>query len=176
MVAPMFKRKTHPDKIVAMASLLLLGGVLPLAGAYGAQILLDLHPCHFCLLERYPYGFVALMGLLLLILPRMGLRWRIGVALGVMGLLATALLGMVHAGIEWGLLHYTGGCVAPAAADTSLEALRAAIASAPIVACNEAAIQFLGLSMASWNVLWAFFVALLVALQYRFEWRRAHGR
>ena len=102
----------------------------------------------------------------------MSLRWRFAVALGVCGLLATGTLGLIHTGIETGFLQYKGGCVAQAAADDSLEALRAAIASAPLVSCSEVAASFLGLSMASWNVIWALVVVLFVAGQYRFEWRR----
>jgi disulfide bond formation protein DsbB len=89
-----------------------------------------------------------------------------------MGLLATATLGLIHTGIELKLLTYTGGCVAQAAADGSLEALRASILAAPQVACDEATAMFMGLSMATWNVLWAAFVLALVALQYRFDWRK----
>ena len=172
---PMFRRSVDPDKIVMMASILLLGGLLPLAVAYCAQILLHLQPCHFCMLQRYPYVLVALMGAVLLTRPRMGLGWRFCVALGLLGLLATGILGIIHTGIESGWLHYTGGCVTQAPADNSLAALRAAIASAPLVACDQPAAQFFGLSMASWNALWALFVIVLTGLQYRFEWRRLHG-
>ena len=171
----MFKRRTPPEKIVAMASILLLGGALPLSAALIAQFGFQLPPCHFCLLQRYPYLLVMLCGALLLVLPRMGLRWRAAVALGIYGLLATAALGLIHTGIENGTLHYTGGCVAQTVAGQSLEALRAQIAGAPIVACDNPMVQFAGLTMATWNSLWAGFVILLIALQYRFE-RRVHGQ
>ena len=164
--------RKHPEKIVAMASILILGGVLPLAGAYLSQILFELHPCHFCLLQRYPYILVIAAGLATLALPRMSLRWRFAVALGVLGLLATGTLGLIHTGIETGLLQYSGGCVAQAAADDSLEALRASIMNAPMVSCSEVAASFLGLSMATWNALWVMFVLVLLAGQYRFELRR----
>lgn len=165
----MFFCKKDPAKIVAMASILILGGVLPLAGAYLSQILFGLHPCHFCLLQRYPYLVVIAAGVATLLLPRMCLRWRFAVTIGILGALATGALGLIHTGIELKWLAYSGGCVAQAAVDGSLEALRASILSAPIVACNEVAASLLGLSMATWNVLWAAFVVLLIALQYRYE-------
>lgn len=168
----MFGCRKNSDKIVAMASLLILGGVLPLAGAYMAQMAFGLKPCHFCMLQRYPYLLVILAGFVTLIVPRMGLRWRAAVAFGILGLLATGLLGAIHTGIESGLLQYKGGCVAQAATGQSLDAIRAAIFSAPLVSCNDVSAQFLGLSMAGWNVLWAVFILLLIALQYRFEYRR----
>lgn len=172
----MFTCKKDPDKIVAMASILILGGVLPLAGALISQYGYGFRPCHFCLLQRYPYLVVIVAGVLSLMLPRGGQAWRIVVALGVYALLVTAILGAIHTGIEQKWLAYTGGCVAQAPADGSLEALRTAIAGAPLVSCDEAALVVLNLSMASWNVLWAFFVIALIALQYRFERRRYEAR
>ncbi|MES2984137.1 MAG: disulfide bond formation protein B [Pseudomonadota bacterium] len=159
-----------------MASLLILGGVIPLATAIIAQYGYGLAPCHFCLLQRYPYMAVILCGALSLLVTRGGLPWRVLVALGICGLLTTGTLGLIHTGIETHILHYTGGCVAQGPADGSLEALRAAIASAPLVACNAVMAQFLGLSMATWNSLWAAGIIALIAFQYRFERRRYDER
>ncbi len=172
----MFCRNKHPDKIESMASILILGGVLPLAGAIIAQYGFHFRPCHFCLLERYPYLVVIAAGAASLLLQRGGLPWRFAVAIGIYALIITATLGAIHTGIEDKILSYVGGCVAQAPADGSLEALRAAIASAPLVSCDQATIVVLGISMATWNVVWAAFVILLIALQYRFERRRYDAR
>lgn len=153
-----------------MTAILILGGVLPLAGALLSQYGFSFHPCHFCLLQRYPYGVVIAAGLLLPMVTRGGLAARALVALTLYALLVTAALGLIHTGIEAKYLAYTGGCVAQAPADHSLEALRAAIARAPQVACDEATAVFLGLSMATWNVLWALFVATAIA------WRTCRDR
>ncbi len=171
----MFGCKKNPDKIVAMASLLILGGVVPLAVALVAQFGFGLHPCHFCLLERYPYLLPIVAGIGTLLTPRMSLVWRLCVAVGIMGWLATGLLGLVHSGIEQGWLHYTGGCVVQAATDHSIEALRAQILAAPIVACNDITAAFLGLSMATWNAVGAFALIALALLQMRFEHQRLRG-
>jgi len=168
----MFRCNTDPEKIVAMASILILGGVLPLTGALVSQYAFGLHPCHFCLLQRYPYLVTIAMGVLLLLLPRMGLKWRFALALGILATAASGVLGLIHTGIERGWLQYSGGCVADMAGGKSIEDIRNAILNAPIVACNEVTASFAGLSMASWNAVWAACVILLIALQYRFEWRR----
>ena len=167
----MFDCKTNPDKIESMASILILGGVIPLAGALLSQFGFGYHPCHFCLLQRYPYLLVIACGVLSLLVTRGALPWRFLVALGIIGLLATATLGLIHTGIEMKLLAYVGGCVAQAPTDGSLDALRASIMAAPQVACDEATAVFFGISMATWNVLWAAFVLVLIALQYRFDTR-----
>ena len=167
----MFCRK-NPEKIVAMASWLILGGVLPLSVALVAQFGFNLPPCHFCLLQRYPYLVVIAAGIGCLVFERMNLKWRLCVAFGIMALLATAILGLIHSGIESGYLHYTGGCVAQSGAGQSLDDLRAAINAAPLVACNNPLARIAGLTMAGWNVVWAVSVMFLVALQSRFERKR----
>ena len=166
----------NPDKIVAMASLLILGGVVPLATAIIAQYGFGLHPCHYCLLQRYPYLFVIACGVVSLLVERGGLPWRLCVALGISGWLATGTLGLMHTGIEAGWLIEKGGCVATAPTDGSLDALRAAIAGAPLVACNEVAARFFGLSMATWNSITAAGLIALAFLQYRFDMRRARAK
>ncbi len=158
-----------------MAAILILGGVLPLAGALISQYGFSFHPCHFCLLQRYPYLVVIAAGVLVLLVKQRAMLWRLGVAIALYALLVTGLLGLIHTGIETKYLHYVGGCVAQSAADGSLEALRAAIASAPLVACDQATAVFLGLSMATWNVLWAGFVMVLIFLHYRCDGRRYDG-
>lgn len=168
--------KKNPDKIVAMASILILGGVIPLAGALISQYGFGARPCHFCLLQRYPYLVVIAAGVLSLLVRRGALLWRVLVALSIYALIATSILGMVHTGIENKWLHYSGGCVSQAPAGDSLEALKASILAAPIVACDEASVVVLGLSMASWNVLWAWAVIALIALQYRCDRRRYVSR
>lgn len=166
----MFRCTPHPDKkIESMASILILGGVLPLTIALMSQKLLGLHPCHFCLLQRYPYLVVIAMGALSLLVKRGDMAWRICIALGIYALLMTAGLGLIHTGIEEQWLAYTGGCVAQTPADGSLEALRQSIAHAPLVACDQKAAVILGLSMATWNVLWALFVLALTAGQYHHD-------
>jgi disulfide bond formation protein DsbB len=167
-----FCRTKNPDKIVAMASLLILGGVVPLAVAVVSQYGFGLHPCHYCLLQRYPYILVIAAGVASLLLPRGGLAWRFCVALGICGWLATGGLGLIHTGIEAGWLIEKGGCTASAPADASLDALRASIVSAPLVACNDVAARFLGLSMATWNSITAAGLIALAFLQYRVDMRR----
>lgn len=168
----MYRCRTDPEKIVAMASILILGGAIPLAAVVLAQFGFGLHPCHFCILERYPYGAAMLLGALTLLVKRGALVWRMLVVLGIYALLSTAILGLIHTGIEQHWLAYTGGCVAEKPADGSLEALKAAIEHAPVVSCDQPAAMFLGLSMATWNVLWALFVIALAAAQFRFDRKR----
>lgn len=168
----MFLCRKDSKDIVAMASILILGGAIPLAAVVIAQYGMGLRPCHFCILERYPYGVAMVLGALSLLVERGSLRWRVMVVLAIYALLVTAILGLIHTGIEQQWLAYTGGCVAQAPADGSLEALKAAIMKAPIVSCDQPAVMILGLSMATWNSVWALFVIALAAGQFRFDRKR----
>lgn len=168
----MLRCRNNPDNIVAMASLLILGGVAPLAFALVAQYGFGLHPCHYCLLQRYPYLVPIACGMASLLVTRGGLAWRFFVALGICSWLATGALGLIHTGIEQGWLIEKGGCVVQTPADASVEALKAAVLGAPLVACNDVAARFLGLSMATWNSLAAAAFVMLAFLQYRFDVRR----
>ena len=161
----------HPDKkIESMASILILGGVVPLAFALVAQFAFHLPPCEFCMLQRWPYLVPIIAGILSLAVPRLSVRWRLCVAFGMMGWLATSLLGLIHSGIESGFLKYSGGCVASDQA--SLEAILAS----PLVSCDAVMAAFAGLSMASWNSLFAFAMIVLAFAQYRYEYRQRYGQ
>lgn len=163
----------NTGEIESMASILLLGGIVPLATAIIAQYGLHLPPCHFCMLQRYPYALPILAGIVSLMVPKMSLTWRFCVAIGIFGWVVTAVLGAVHTGIEQGWLAYKGGCVAEAGA-LGMDGVRAAIFNAPLVSCQDTLASFGGVSMASWNVIFALAMLLLAALQYRHD-RRKHG-
>lgn len=166
-------RRDPTKKIESMASILILGGVLPLCVALVGQYAFALFPCHFCLLQRYPYMVAIAAGAASLCMKRRGRAWRSLVLIGAFSFLATAALGAYHTGIERGWMEYNGGCVADATAAATVDDVRAQILNAPLVSCADASAMFAGLSMASWNVLFALCMFALTIGQYRFE-RRAH--
>jgi disulfide bond formation protein DsbB len=168
-------RQPHKP-IESMASILILGGAVALAVALVAQYAFHLPPCHFCLLQRYPYGVAIAAGAVSLLLPRGQHAWALVVVIGLLGLAASGALGLYHTGIEQGWIAYSGGCVAQTGGG-SVDAIRAQIMGAPRVSCSDAVAQFAGLSMASWNAIYAFALVLLGIGQYRFDRKRhAHRR
>jgi len=171
----MFCKPRPGKKIESMASILILGGVIPLCVAIIAQYRFHLPPCHFCMLQRYPYVIAIFMGIASLLVKRNGPLWRLIVVTGVAAFMATGVLGLFHTGIEQGWITYESGCVVSAANPGSLEALRAQILNAAHVSCSDAMTRVLGLSMASWNSVFAFSMVGLWLLQYRFE-QRPHAR
>lgn len=130
---------------------LLLGSVVPLFIALFAQFVMKLHPCDFCVYQRYPYAIVLFF--LVFSLPGLNLpNWiRLQALFASIAWLVTASLGFYHFGIEQGVIPYSGECVSSPLASTDIADLKAQIASAPLVSCAEVGWEFLGISMPFWN-------------------------
>jgi disulfide bond formation protein DsbB len=140
-----------------------------LAVAFFSQYVLGAYPCELCLLQRYPYGVVAMVGLL---------AWGIKkyhhalLALCIIGFLSTGGIAAYHVAVEQKWVAAPDSCTsAPLGADVSLEELKAKILSAPKVSCADIGASFAGLSMATWNMLYAFGCAGILLLLWRKEWK-----
>ena len=83
-----------------LALLTLTGGALALAVALGMERFAGLVPCALCLVERWPYRIVALLGLVSMFLQP---RWSRPVLWLAAGTFAVAAgLGALHVGVELG--------------------------------------------------------------------------
>lgn len=152
-----------PASRPTLALLLLFGSVVPIAGALYSQYALGYPPCPLCLWQRYPYILPFVAGLLAL-LPRMRqARWLLLV--GIAGWLVTGAIAAFHVGVEHGWWEGAEGCTAAilhGAGD-----IRERIMAAPLVACNEVSLRFVGFSMANWNMAAAFAFSLMAWRLYR---------
>lgn len=135
---------------------------LMLAAALVFQYGGGLAPCPLCIWQRWPHAAAIAIGLVVLAWPKRGLA-----LLGALVMLAGALIGLYHAGIEQGWWPGPTTCTAPDIADLSSEELLDRILAAPAVRCDDIAWSFLGLSMAAWNA------ALSLGLAYL--WLRAYA-
>lgn len=136
--------------LLAAASAAMLS--VALIGQYG----FDLHPCHLCIAQRVPYAAIVVLGLVGYVAvkqPRLlhALGW-----LCVALFFTDAVIAFYHAGVELQWFPGPSGCTNSATANQSLEEMRRAIMEAPLVTCDQAMVQFLGLSMAAWNSMAAF--------------------
>lgn len=124
------------------------GSAALLFGAYGFQHLGGLAPCKMCLWQRWPHAAAIAIGILLLLGGPKALAW-----LGTLAALATAGIGLYHAGVEWkfwpGPTSCSGGGTDLGALDGG--ALLSLDTPTGVVMCDEIVWQLLGLSMAGWN-------------------------
>jgi disulfide bond formation protein DsbB len=149
-----------------MMLLAAFGSLALLAGAFFFQAL-GYAPCKLCLWQRWPHAAAIAVGGLVLILGPLAL---LAIA-GALSALTTSGIGIYHTGVErgwWeGPTSCTGGgdsLAGMSGADLlSLEGLN------DIVMCDDVAWAFAGVSMASWNAIISFGLAMiwLAALRRR---------
>lgn len=147
-----------------------LGAAAALGVAYGSEIWGELVPCALCLLERWPYRLVIVLGLLAALAPRTWVRPLLVVA--IVCLLADAAIAAVHVGVE---LQWWPSpmpeCAAPHFSGGSIADRLASMPARPSKPCDEPTFLIPGipLSMAALNMLFAlaFSVALVISLSGR---------
>lgn len=135
----------NPAQVILIAT---LGSAALLGGAFIFQYL-GYAPCKLCYWQRWPHGVAIAVGLLALAFK----SYR-AAAVMAMALFTTAALGVYHFGVEQKWWEGPNTCSgADADAELSAEQLLEQILAAPVVRCDEVAWQFIGISMAGWNVL-----------------------
>ena len=129
---------------------------MTLAGAWGFQIWGDLAPCPLCLQQRWPYYAGMPLALAVAILAGRGAHAAVitsGLRVLAVLLAGSAAFGAFHAGVEWGFWQGPTDCGGGRPITGNANDLLAQIARTRVVACNEAAFRFLGVSLAGYNAL-----------------------
>ena len=121
--------------------------ILLLGGAYVGEHAFDLYPCEMCWWQRWPH-FAALA--LALGASFIGPS-RIWTAFAALAILTSGLIGGFHAGVEYGWWVGLTGCATSStvAAGNALDS----ILNAPLVRCDQAPWDLMGVSLAGWNFL-----------------------
>ncbi|GLQ34028.1 dihydroneopterin aldolase [Amylibacter marinus] len=132
-----------PLKLIGLAT---LGSIALLGGAYAFQHIGGLAPCKMCLWQRWPHAAAIGIGIVALALRETGLA-----LLGAIAALATAAVGLYHAGVEQKWWQGPNTCTSSSNDGLTTSELFDKIMAAPITRCDEIAWDFLGLSMAGWN-------------------------
>ncbi|WP_027258962.1 MULTISPECIES: disulfide bond formation protein B [Leisingera] len=132
------------------------GSAALLLGALGFQYIGEMPPCKLCYWQRYPHAAAAGIGVLALIIPGALLPY-----LGALAALATAGVGAFHTGVERGWWEGPSTCTSGPIGGLSPDQLLDQIMAAPLVQCDQVPWEMLSLSMASWNALASFGLALL---------------
>ncbi len=135
------------DKGLALGAMAIAAvAALALAIALAFQYLGGAVPCELCITERWAYVATIVAVGLGVALGRM----RLGLILAALTLLANVGISGFHVGVEEGVFALPQSCNALGTADT-LDALKAQLANAPLP-CDQVTVSFLGLSLASWNL------------------------
>lgn len=137
---------------------------LLLGGAYLAQYGFGLYPCEMCWWQRWPHFAALAFAVLAFAAPPR----RVWIALAALAILASAAIGLFHAGVEYKWWQGITSCarIEPSAPGTSpLEA----IMNTPMISCDEPQWTLLGVSLAGFNFLFSAIggIAILVLLARR---------
>lgn len=133
---------------------LLIPGALML-GALGSQYIGRLHPCEMCYWQRWPHD-VAIVLALFAIGFRKPSTDRIFVALAAVSIAVSGLIGVFHAGVEYG--WWEGLTTCSTAGGGSIEDIMAA----PLVRCDAPQWTLFGISLAGYNAFISIGGALLI--------------
>jgi len=165
--------RTPPPRTLAV--LAALAAAAALGAAYVAETWGGLVPCALCLLERWPYRVVVVLGLLAAIAPRELVRPLLVVAIAC--LLADAAIAAVHVGVEFKWWPSPlPECAAPHFSGGSIAERLAAMPSRPSKPCDEPnfLVPAIPLSIAAMNMLFALAFSAVVAMFL--GRRRSHKR
>lgn len=140
----------------SLISLAAFGSAALLLGAFAFQYLGGLAPCKLCLWQRWPHAAAILIGVVALALPRAALAW-----LGALAAATSGVLGVYHTGVERDWWEGPTTCTSGDIGGLTPDQLMQQILNAPLVRCDEVPWEMLGLSMASWNAVLSFALALV---------------
>jgi disulfide bond formation protein DsbB len=125
------------------------GSAAMLAGAFAFQHLGGMAPCTLCLWQRWPHAAAVLVLVLALVTGWRPLAWA-----GALAALATAGIGLFHAGVEQGWWEFVSACTQGSISGISATDLLNPDAALPApVRCDEIPWSLLGVSMAGWNAI-----------------------
>lgn len=142
---------------IAAASLLIAAiAALTIFGAWFFEYVLGLHPCPLCLEQRIPYHVAIPLAVLIALAASVRAPRKllvIGLVIIMLAMLAGAILGIYHAGIEWRLWDGPQDCSGPVGDLGTAADLMEKMQESRVVRCDEASWRFLGLSLAGYNVI-----------------------
>jgi len=141
---------------------LLVPGAL-LAGAWGSQLIGGLYPCEMCHWQRWPHYAALVVAALCFVRPSRAL-----VAVAALLVAVSGVIGVLHAGVEYGWWQGFTGCTSAVALTGSADDRLAAILGAPVVRCDVAQWKMAGVSLAGFNALFSLGgAATILALLFR---------
>ena len=126
-----------------------------LGGAYIGQYFFHLIPCEMCWWQRYAHFAALALAVLALLRPSArALTW-----LAALAILVGGLIGLYHAGVEYGWWQGFTACTSEIKlGDDPLNA----IMNAPMIRCDQVQWSLAGISLAGFNFLISVPAALLV--------------
>ena len=144
---------------ISFRQALLFSGIISftlLASAISFEFFYDLAPCKLCMWQRWPH--VIIIAIMLLGLSILNKTWML--LLISLSAIVTGIIGFYHTGIEQGWWSGTLGCSNQFGSETDISNLTTLLLETPVVKCDEIVWSVFNISMAGWNSLVSFFIAI----------------
>lgn len=142
------------------SSFMLLAGLVPLVFAYISEYGFGLQPCPLCIAQRVIYGVLIALGLSAMLAKHYPkIVFYICIA-GILVLLTQIGVAIFHAGVEYEWWEGLKGCTSECGG--TIEEIRKCMYEAPVASCSDAPFNFIGLSMAGWNAIYASICTILL--------------
>lgn len=127
-------------------------------GALGSQYIGGLHPCEMCYWQRWPHDLAIVLALFGIGFRKEKLD-RVFTALAALAILASGLIGVFHAGVEYGWWEGLTTCATTGGGtgDTFKD-----IMSTPLIRCDVPQWTLFGLSLAGYNAIISIGTALAI--------------
>lgn len=148
----MFRSRLAAPLVALAAPLFLYGGALVSQFGFG------LHPCEMCYWQRWPHQAAIVLAALALLLRANDKGMRGLTVLAAIAIAISGVIGIFHAGVEYGLWEGLTTCSTTQSGPISLEQIMAT----PIIRCDVPQWQFLGISLAGFNAIFSLAAAALV--------------
>ena len=133
-----------------------------MAGALGSQFLGGLFPCEMCHWQRWPH-YAAVVLAALAFVP--GTPRKLLVALAGFAIAVSGVIGVLHAGVEYGWWEGFTACTSTVTGGGGSTAdLMKRIMAAPLIRCDRPQWTFLHISLAGFNALFSLSAALAIAV------------
>jgi disulfide bond formation protein DsbB len=151
----------------------LLTSILSLVAALTAQYAFGLKPCELCQLQRIPYGLVIIVSFIGLMRKKSS---KSTIYLIIFIFASGGALASYHASVEKHWIAGPSGCtVTPTVGEQSLDDFLQKIQKAPIVACDQPAWDFHGITMAIMNAFWSLLLALCIYVAMQQYWGKNYA-
>ncbi len=125
-------------------------------------------PCELCLKQRISYYVGVPLAVILYtsLSIQSALLSRIGFALLSLLWLASCGFGIYHSGVEWQFWPGPTDCTGSLTKASSITDFLQQLENVKVVRCDAVGIRILGLSLAGWNAVISFSMAMIAALGF----------
>ena len=152
----------------ALYKLLIVVSVIALLGAYATEYIMNLPPCVLCVYQRYCYYLLIVFSAIGFAKPaNKPVIWLVAATI-----LSACLIAGYHASVERRIIAASKHCSSQVkiSDNLSIAEIKDMLYEKPVASCERAALKFIGLSMAEWNLLLN--LGLLVILYNLWKYKR----